>query len=860
MKLHIPELSLVAMVGTSGSGKSTFARSHFLETEIVSSDRCRALVCDDETNQEISADAFDLLYYTVSKRLSLGKLTVIDATNVQQEGRKRLIRTAREHHVLPVAIVLDMPRDLCYARNENRPNRDFGPHVIRNQYNDLRRSIKRLKGEGFRQVYVLRTPEDVENVAIVRDRMWTDYRHEAGPFDLIGDVHGCFDELVALLGKLGYAVDLEPGDADREPRYRVSPPESRRVVFLGDLVDRGPASHKVLRLAMDMVDQGVAFCVPGNHEAKLSRKLRGANAKMSHGLAETMEQLETESDAFRERVVRFIDGLVSHMVLDSGRLVVAHAGMKEAYAGRASGVVRSFALFGETTGETDEYGLPVRYDWARDYRGKASVVYGHTPVRYAEWLNRTICIDTGCVFGGKLTALRWPERDLVEVPAKEIYYEPVKPLEDQRETGLSVQQQEDRLLNIEDVLGKRLVSSVTSELGYNVMIREEHAMAAMETLSRFAVDPRWLIYLPPTMAPSETSKQPGYLEHPAEALAYYRKCEVPQVVCEEKHMGSRAVIHICRDAETARRRFGVESGAIGVCYTRTGRSFFARPEMETELLERLGAAMTRADLWSSLNSDWFSLDCELMPWSAKGLDLLKNQYGSVACAANVSLAKGAEALKCALDRGVAAESLAAAWSRRAENAQRFHDAYQPYCWRVDNLDDLRLAPFHLLASEGGVHADKSHEWHMRTLARLAETGDPVLTRTRHRIVDLEDAEAEADLIRWWTELTEAGGEGMVVKPMSFVSRRPGQHLIQPAVKCRGRAYLRIIYGPDYDLPENLARLRQRRLHHKQRTALREFVLGIEGLTRFVRREPLRRVHECSLGVLALESQPVDPRL
>ena len=449
MEITVPELSLVVLVGASGSGKTTLARRHFKATEILSSDACRALLSDDENDQTVTGAAFELLHYIAGKRLALGKLALVDASNVQPDARRGLLELAREHHVIPMAVVLDLPERVCQDRNAARPERNFGPHVVRHQCRQLRQSLKKFKREGFRQIHVLKSAEEVENVTFVRQPMWTDKKSEHGPFDIIGDIHGCFDETEMLLKDLGYRIDLQT--AGGEKRYVVSPPAGRRAFFVGDLVDRGPRSPEVLRLVMDMVDDGVALCVPGNHEIKLQRKLYGKNVKLTHGLAETMEQLEKESAQFIERVKRFIGGLISHFVLDDGKLVVAHAGMKEAYQGRGSGAVRSFALFGETTGETDEYGLPVRYDWASEYRGSASVVYGHTPVLEAQWLNNTICIDTGCVFGGKLTALRYPEKQLVQVPAQKTYYEPLRPLGGAVRERLSAQHEQDDMLDIEGI-------------------------------------------------------------------------------------------------------------------------------------------------------------------------------------------------------------------------------------------------------------------------------------------------------------------------------------------------------------------------------------------------------------------------
>jgi protein phosphatase len=523
MKITIPEISIVALVGASGSGKSTFARKHFRPTEVLSSDFCRGLVSDDENDQSASADAFDVLHYIAGKRLARGNLVVIDATNVSQEGRKPLLALSKQYHAIPVAIVFDLPEKLCQERNENRPDRNFGPHVVRRHTQQLRRSIPGLRKEGFRYVYVLRGQEEVDAAEIERQPLWNNLKHEHGPFDIIGDVHGCSAELTSLLAKLGYEVT--PVSSDGNVSYTVRPPDGRKPVFLGDLVDRGPDTPGVLRLVMSMVESGVALCIPGNHDIKLMRALQGRQVKIAHGLAESLAQIERDTPEFREQVVKFIDGLVSHYVLDDGKLVVAHAGMKEEMQGRGSGAVREFALYGETTGETDEFGLPVRYNWAAEYRGRAMVVYGHTPVPEPEWLNNTINIDTGCVLGGRLTALRYPEKELVSVPAKHTYYESPKPFlpikEQLPKPELSAQQQHDDVLDVADVLGKRYI---TTRLQRNVLVQEENAITALEVMSRFAVNPKWLIYLPPTMSPSETTHEPGLLERRRLPITAMRVC------------------------------------------------------------------------------------------------------------------------------------------------------------------------------------------------------------------------------------------------------------------------------------------------------------------------------------------------
>ncbi|MCK9903640.1 polynucleotide kinase-phosphatase [Frankia sp. Cpl3] len=930
--LTIPEICLVVLVGVTGSGKSTFAGAHFRPTQVLSSDACRGLIADDENDQAATPDAFDVLHYIAGKRLAAGRLTVVDATNVQRASRASLIELARSHDVLPVAIVLDVPESVCLARNATRPDRDFGPHVVRRQQAELRRSLRGLAREGFRRVHVLRSEAEIAAATIEYTRLLTDRRDVAGPFDVIGDVHGCRAELEQLLTRLGYA--LRRDDAGRP--VGASHPDGRRAVFVGDLVDRGPDTPGVLRLAMGMVAAGEAFAVPGNHENKLVRAMRGKKVTIGHGLAESLRQLGEESDEFRTEVDRFCDGLVSHLVFDEGRLVVAHAGLKEAYHGRASGRVRSFALYGDTTGETDEYGLPVRYPWARDYRGKAMVAYGHTPVPEPEWVNNTICLDTGCVFGGRLTALRYPERELVSVPAAQVYFEPIRPITGpvppesplsagsplpagsppatgspaSAETLLSAETPVSaeallssfpllspsepapsartvpmgavpvgaglEILDVTDVLGRRIVET---RHGGRVQVREENALAALEVMSRFALDPRWLVHLPPTMSPPPTSKLPGLLEHPADAFEAYRADGVEDLLCEQKHMGSRAIAVVCRDEAVAATRFGATDGTTGAVFTRTGRPFFDRDRTEA-LLARLRAAMTASGLWAETGAGWAVFDAEIMPWSAKAQDLIRRQYAAAGAAARAALPVAVDALTQASARGIDVGDLLDRTRGRAANAAAFTAAYQRYCWPVDGLDGVRFAPFMLLATgpapqdaanaasgpgwggswpAGTTHVGRDHLWHLGVADRLA-AADPDLIVTTERIqVDAGDPASVAAGIGWWEALTAAGGEGMVVKPLAGLAKGK-RGLAQAGVKVRGREYLRIIYGPDYTEPSNLERLRSRALGRKRSLAFREYALGLEALERAAAGEPLWRVHECVFAVLALESEPVDPRL
>ncbi len=854
MRIEIPEFALVAMIGATSSGKTTFANKYFLPTEVLSSDFFRAMISNNENDQSVSSEAFDLLYYAANKRLGLMKTTVIDATNLQESARKQVIELAHEQNVHSVAIVLNLPESEIMKRNAANPKKNYPERVIRKHCSDLRRSIKHLKREGFRFIYVLNSQEDIDNAEIVRTGLWNNRKDEHGPFDIIGDVHGCYDELVMLLEKTGYI---------RNEQGVFFHPDGRKAAFLGDLCDRGPKNTDVLRLVMDMTDAGNAIAVPGNHDIKLLKYLNGKKVQLTHGCEKTIEQLEAEGSGFKERVRKFIDNMVSHYVLDDGKLVIAHAGINEKLIGRSSLRVRNFCLYGDITGEKDESGLPVRLNWAADYRGKAAVIYGHVARTEVQALNNTYCIDTGCVFGGKLTAFRYPERETVSVEALKQYYEPPVPLKENNEDIGD-------MLTLGDVGGKMYINT---SLIPTIAVEENNSAAALEVMSRYAADPHWLIYLPPTMSPCKTSGLDGYLEHPLEAFEYYRSMGIQNVVCEKKHMGSRAVVVLCKTAESAKKNFGVTDGSRGIIYTRTGRHFFNDYGVEEQVLVRLDKVLTKSGFWNDFETDWVCLDTELMPWSEKAQELLSRQYAPVGRAGRNALSAAVEALKTAnminvetpevspqaSGQNFSIPELLDRFSERKDAMEKYVDAYREYCWKVNDVNDLKIAPFHILASENNVFSDRSHTWHMETIKKYCTDIDPIFIATDYICVDVSDQSSIDSGVNRWLELTSGGGEGMVVKPEIFTSKHNNE-IIQPAVKCRGREYLRIIYGPEYLMSENLKRLKSRSLTRKRSLALKEFALGMEALERFVRHEPLYRVHECVFGVLAFESEPVDPRL
>lgn len=847
--IQIPEHSLVLLIGPSSAGKSTFARQHFKATEIVSSDFCRAAVADDENVLDANEATFAVLHLIVRKRLERGLLTVVDATNLQEESRKKLVRIARDCYLPTVGFVFNLSLQTLKARNRQRTDRQIPDRVIYRQQRMVRPSLGRLRREGIRQFVEFKNQEALAQAAIHRQPMPSNFRQLTGPFDIIGDVHGCFRELRELLQQMGYRI-TKHRDRTKNWGYSVKAPAGRQAVFVGDLVDRGPASNEVLRLVMSMVQHGQALCVSGNHDDKLRRKLIGKQVKIAHGLAETLDQMAQEPAEFHQAVIDFLRNLPDHLELDEGRLIVAHAGLKEKMQGRIGSAVRSFCLYGETTGEVDEFGLLVRYPWAKEYRGKAKVVYGHTPTLDPEWINGTICLDTGCVFGERLTALRYPSMELVSIPARKVYAESKRPLQAKPEAPRYT-----HALDAGSVMGEQRIHT---RLGGHVTIREGQSAAALETMSRFAADPRQLIYLPPTMSPVKSSSLEDFLEHPAEAFAYYREQGIQRVVCQEKHMGSRAVVLVAKSEEAIESHFGLAAG-IGWIHTRTGRAFFPDAELEQALLAQVQQALTASGAWARHQTDWFLLDSELMPWSAKAQQLLEEQYAAVATAGDLGLSLAVQAARQAQARGIDNAKWVQQLEARQDHVQRFRTAYRSYCWPVDQLADLRLAPFHLLATAGAVHTDKGHQWHLDEIEQFCLSDFPNLQMTRYRWVDLQDAASEAAATAWWLEMTRQGGEGMVVKPADFIRSHEGR-LLQPALKVRGQEYLRIIYGPDYTLPANLRRLRKRSLGRKRSLARREFVLGVEALERFVKGASLSQVHQCAFGILALESEAVDPAL
>ena len=879
--LELPDFCLLLLVGASGSGKSTLAARLFAPTEVLSSDAFRAMVSDDPDCAAATGDAFALLRDLAARRLAWRRLTVVDATNLRAVDRATFVAAARAAHAPCLALLLDVPEAVCLERNRARP--DPRPaKAVKRHCAMASRAFRSLRREGFTRVLRL-AEDDIAAAAVRRVPLRTDRRADAGPFDIIGDVHGCWQELRHLLDRLGYTVSESPEPG--LPRFRLSHPEGRRIILLGDLADRGPDSPAVLQFAVDAAGAGAALCVPGNHDIKLLRHLRGREQSPDHGFAATMEQLAADPERHAELLAalpRFLDGLPSHLVLDGGALAVAHAGVKKSMLARASRGVLDFCAHGEHMGDTDDFGLRVRADWAADYDGEATVVHGHTAAPEPRWTGRTLCIDTGAVFGGSLTAFRWPERELVQVPAMQVWCEPKRPLDASPEpshgeartdgAGTAVSGGEPaspdatdrntmvmdpsgearfaRLPDAAHLLAKRLFAT---RFGRPVSIDAGRAAAAFETLARFSADPRWLVFVAPTTATVGSSAREGWLERPEEAFAHYAQAGVSRVCVQEKHMGSRAVAVICRDAETAARRFG-DASRTGAITTKTGRPFFADPDVEADAVARLRAAAGRAGLWETLGgTGWVVIDGEMLPWLLKAGGLIRGTFAPAGCAGAEAACALEAAASAAAARGVpGASALAEMAARRGMDMAAYRSAYRPFA--ADG--ETRFAPFHILAAEGQCFSGEPHSWHMARAAELA-AADRFVAPTAWREVDPASPQETAAAAQWWEELCDSGREGVVVKGPCLA---PSGGSLAPSVKVRGRSALRIIYGPGYDDPATLPGLKCRATGRKRTLARIGLAIGLEGLARLAEGASMARVHEAVAGSLAVASEPVDARL
>ncbi|WHY89051.1 polynucleotide kinase-phosphatase [Neobacillus novalis] len=861
--INLPHAGIVLLAGPSNSGKTTLLNQliqekQILASEVVSSDQLRILVSDVEfinwnqrpkveadalfdEYQQISKEAFEAMDYLIAKRCRLNKLTFIDATHLREDEREKYLQMAKKYHIPAIAIVLNLAETELLRRDLAR---DFprGKNRIKQQYQHFKKTLRSIKKEAFRRCYVFGEEElQVLNVNRLENPLVMDV---GNGIDFIGDIHGCYEEFIELLSKLGYE--------ENKAGYFVHP-EGRKILSLGDVMSRGPRSLETLKFFQKHVAAGNAYMIDSNHGWKIARWLDGKNVKLAHGdenVAAEFDEYERtfgkeESQRFKDQVKDLLLEAKSHYIIQQNGVnaaVAVHAGIKDYYIGKQSPRISDFCRYGDSDG-LDENGKPIRKDWTLAHKSNALILWGHDPKPQPLLVNNTLNIDQGVVFGGSLTAFRFPERQFISVKAKVDYAN----VEDN-----PLKEWERKRLSAPNIAKFIEGYSVLTEQYGEISIYADGAKSALDDLSHFTLPLEEIVYLPPTMSPTpKPSRLEGYLEHPLEAFEYYQANGVERMVVEKKHMGSRGILFLFKNKEAAKPYIGRES--LGAIYTRTGRAFFQK-ELEERILQVLSADLS--GYFEKYNTDFVLLDAEILPWNLKAKELIMNQYAHVGEMALLDRSKLRSQLQKARENGKDVGSWIEETDEKITNATVFNEVYQKYCWETEGLDGIQIAPFHTLAHSTETFFTQPHTWHMEKNKEFSGLSD-LFVETEYRVVD--DEESLNAAIQWWEEMTEDGHEGFVVKPEMYVARHKGK-LLQPAIKVRGRKYLHIIYGMDYLQPENLTRLKQRNAGKKQRNALKEFSFGVEAVNRFVRRESLERYHECVLGVLALEAEPIDPRL
>ena len=859
MQIQLPEGAIVLCIGPSNSGKSTLLNrlvdeKQLLRSEIVSSDTFRQLVADidyidfstvlreDEDTlyeeyQRISTEAFHVLQEIVSARAKLNKVTFVDATHLRNYERAKYFEIAKKHHVPILALVFDIPKNELLKRDEQR-TQPRGKKRIEQQVQTFQAELRNIKKEPFLKIYTWRD----EGIMIVRQQ--SPHLQEIGSgFDIIGDIHGCYDEMMTLITKLGYE---KQGDVYIHP-------DGRRLLSAGDIMSRGPKSIETMQFWLRQIEAGLSYMTDSNHGWKIARWLKGQNVSLQHGdekVAEEFEQYEQiygleATEVLKNRLADMLLSAPSHYILTKNnvrKVVVAHAGISDHYIGKESKRIKDFCRYGAVEG-VDENGRSIRGDWYMNHKTSELIVWGHDPKLKPFRANRTINIDQGVVFGGQLTAFRYPEQSFVAVDALHNYVgNKENPLIEAKSKRFSPPK------------ASHFVNGFTvhTEKGEAIAIQKEKALAAMDTFSHYTLPLEQVLYIPPTMSPTpQTSALKDYLEHPAEAFDYYKKNGVTQMVAEKKHMGSRAVIFIAKDKNITKQLLNHD--ALGVITTRTGRAFF-EPELQLEVLAAIHKELLAKNYFEQYETDYVLMDAEILPWNLKAHHLIDTQYANVSEQALMDRQQLLNKLQATSNINVS--NWINEYSDKLKNAARFDAVYKNYCWPTNNVKGIQIAPFHILAHSETTHFDKPHTWHMEMNASLAENSSLFLA-TEYRLIESEQQEQE--VINWWKEMTEHGHEGIVIKPLNFIEERKNK-LLQPAIKVRGREYLRIIYGMDYTDKAQLQQLKKRNPSRKMRNALLEFKLGMEGIKRFVQLESSARVHECVLATLALESETIDPRL
>lgn len=876
---------VIILSGPSSTGKSHFCKTYFSPSQVLSSDAFRIMVSDDEVcsfkpneslvtfdDQDkkrfdllenaafrtVSEDAFHLLNHALEIRAKHNRFTVVDATTLWAEDIEQYVEICHKYHV-PCSVIFfeaDLSQTLHF--NSLRPY-PRGANKIKHQFQlfkKLTQNKKRLGQSGIRSMYHMLPTED-HNVVIEQTNLTIPI---GNGLDVLGDGHGLLESRVNIIEKGGYIKG-----SDGLFRH----PDGRKLVYLNDETSRGKLpmdgvkfgkypSIAMAVMMMEHVKAGLAYAVDSNHNFKIWRWLEGKNVTMAHGdedVVSEFESFELEHGPeftfeLKKQLAHFLRQLPAHLIIeDRGiwRAVVTHAGIQDQMIGKQSKIINDYCRFGPTDGFCED-GRPNRLDWTKSHRNGMLVIWGHEPHDKVVVHNDAVNVDTGGFCGHYLSMFRYPEMQVVQEKVNQCFVDesnnPILRRLANRFSPLSLQSFIHGF-DVETPLGKFHANS-------------RNVQSVLELTSTKTAPIEEIVYIPPTMSPTPTTSDlPDYLEHPMDAFDYYKNHGIQRVICEKKHMGSRAVLCLFKDREAGVEYFGKPT--LGSILSRNGVRFFTK-ENEENLLQRL--CFELAPYFEQHRTKFILIDAEVMPWNLKASGLIDKQYALTAHAAIADRTTRLKALEEFAENHSTdiSEEIQIA-KQKLDNANSFQKAYEFYCWSADSqtMSGVQIAPFHILAFSNESHFDKDHVWHMEQSKYLSELSTLFVT-TEHCIVTLEDDKQIKDATTWWEDMTSNGHEGMVVKPLDFITKNDKGQVLQPAIKVRGREYLRIIYGMDYLEPHNLKVLKKRSVKGKMKNALKEFHLSIESVRRFMEKDSLERIHECVLASLSYENDEIDPRL
>lgn len=809
MMISIPEFSLVIMIGGTGSGKTTFVNKHFSPDEIISSDTIRKMITGAEGNEDNTV-VFSYMNTIISERLKRKLTTVVDATHLNEESRHDMIMLAKKYYALPIAFVMNTSLTKCLENNNNRV--DSRPEYVVRNHNRIARSLY-PKYEGFSQIEKI----DYENDYIIsRHVLRNNKKSVHGPFDIIGDIHGCYDELIDLMKKCGYIIKIHQGP--HRIIHTIYHLDGRKLVFLGDLCDRGPKIMESMFLVMDIVNSEMGYCVRGNHDQRFLDYLEGKEVSHTHGFKETIEQLSVYDGHKRDihmELKKFFSTMNSYILFDDGKLVASHCGIDKNMIGGAGIMVSNRCVFGNTRLTAKK-----RYEWIYENDTKALQVFGHLSVMDSKFINNAICLDNGCVYGYKLTALKYPELSLVSENAHSIHYK------------------HDDILTLEPMCKKYILTLDAAKLtelrgvpcidGFE-SIDKPGLEKAFESVVRFC-DVNKITYIPPTTATAGGRIIDGCLEHPEHAYNMYRKY-TNYIYGQEKHMGSRCVIVIARDRMIMKNIFGID--AIGFTQSRSGRQFLNDND-EKRFIEILYNRIEENNLWNILGN-WIVFDGEMLPWSYKAEGLIRDTFLATSCAIQ---SKQAQEDYVDINK---------------YDINAFQKACMNYASPYKTFDDLEYAPFHILVSEKIKGYTMDHQWHMNIISHLRGR---YIRMTKMIHVNLEDTSSQKQATNMWTDLISNGCEGMIFKSPSLNYHHDNELVIM-GIKVRGPEYLRLVYGADY--LNNLESLSKRKLKSKQFLSKKGNAFGLQVLEHIFHHNR-NAAFETNLCALSLSYRDIDKKL